>query len=230
MVEAHQQSVDVIIPIYNNEDTIHSLLYRLGHALDKSTYDVRYIMIDDCGQDNSIDMMLELSSHRRDLTVVKNTKNIGQQRSIIKGMSESTGDVIVVLDGDLQDDPVYLAEMIPMLKKSDSCFAKRSSSYQSRWRMVTSIIFKSLIRSVSRLHYRAGCYYCCSRKVINRLLRVPTSSVYSSYMVAHHSDSISYVDVHRHTSEGASGYNLRSRIRSGLAAFRCCIELNQNKR
>ena len=105
--------VSVVIPVYNEEATLSSLLPRLFVALDalKRRYEV--ILIDDGSRDRSLEILrAESAKHAGKVRVVELSRNFGQHPAILAGFSVAEGDVIVTLDADLQNPPEEIGKLL----------------------------------------------------------------------------------------------------------------------
>lgn len=119
---SRQQSlVSVIVPFYNEEDSIGDVLARLQRL--KRVLPLEIIAVDD----GSVDGSARIAKNFPDVRLVSHSKNLGKGRAIISGICESNGDVIVIQDGDCE----YPPEEIPALAKpilegeSDVVFGSR---------------------------------------------------------------------------------------------------------
>jgi len=104
--------LDIVIPIYNEQENLPELYQRLRDVCDQlDQTDCRVIYVNDGSRDRSLSIMLE--QHRTDprFTVLELSRNFGHQAAITAGMMHAHGDVVVFMDGDLQDPP----EAIPHL-------------------------------------------------------------------------------------------------------------------
>jgi glycosyltransferase involved in cell wall biosynthesis len=98
-------------------------------------------------------------------------RNLGQQGAIRTGLLVAKGDVVVVLDADLQDPPEAIPSLIEHLGSEavDAVFAARSGCYQSTFRMCCSWSYRWLIWTVTHVPRGAGGYVAMSRRMVDRL-------------------------------------------------------------
>jgi dolichol-phosphate mannosyltransferase len=102
--------ISVIVPVFNDSEVIKSLYERLEPILVKFT-DYEIIFVDDCSSDNTFDVLLKLQELYNKIRIIKLSSNFGQPGAIAAGIDNSSGDLLVVMDSDLQDRP----EDIPLL-------------------------------------------------------------------------------------------------------------------
>ena len=103
--------IDVIVPLYNEEENLPALRERLGAALDKTGAEWRVIYVNDGSRDHTEELARE--QHREDprFTLVNLSRNFGLQGALVAGLDFADGDAVVVADGDLQDPPELIPEM-----------------------------------------------------------------------------------------------------------------------
>lgn len=148
------QLVSIVIPIYNEEKNIPLLFDRLGKVLPtlKSPYEV--IMVDDGSKDASFKTIQKLSSGGKPVVAIRFTRNFGQTAALAAGIDRARGDVIVMLDSDLENDP---ADITLLLKKLEEGYDVVSGWRQNRWkgafftRKLPSMAANWLISQVSRV-------------------------------------------------------------------------------
>jgi polyisoprenyl-phosphate glycosyltransferase len=101
-----------VVPIYNEEETLHALYKRLTAVLDRLDGDSEVILVDDGSTDRSLSIAREL--HERDprFKVVRLARNFGHQLAITAGLDLAVGDATIVMDADLQDPPEVVPELV----------------------------------------------------------------------------------------------------------------------
>ena len=109
----HQLSV--VVPIYNERDSIPLLLENISTILLENQLDYEIICVDDGSTDGSTDLLIELSKTRSDLRSVILRRNYGQTAAMAAGFEHSRGKVVITLDGDLQNDPTDIPRLLAKL-------------------------------------------------------------------------------------------------------------------
>ena len=104
--------IEIIVPCFNEEDNILILQKEVSTVLNDLEEDFRIIFIDDGSSDSSWDKISKLSSANNNITGIKLSRNFGHQAAIDAGLQNSNGDAVIIMDGDLQDDPSYLKDLI----------------------------------------------------------------------------------------------------------------------
>lgn len=104
--------ISLVISVYNEEDNIDPLIRKIEEALTNYNYEV--IFVDDGSSDATVEKIKTISNSR--YQVLQFYKNYGQTAAMAAGIEHSDGDLIVTLDGDLQNDPADIPGMIEELK------------------------------------------------------------------------------------------------------------------
>lgn len=109
-------AISVIIPVYNEEESLPHLIERLRQSLDGLGRTYEIIFIDDGSDDQSLQIMHGFVEDHPQVVVVEQISNFGKSMALMAGFSVARGDVIFTMDADLQDDP---NEMHLLLEKLD---------------------------------------------------------------------------------------------------------------
>jgi glycosyltransferase involved in cell wall biosynthesis len=109
--------VSVVIPIYNEEDNLPDLVERVGRALQRSGRSYELICVDDGSRDASAQVLAELAESNDWLKPLYLIRNYGQSAALQAGFDGARGDIVVTLDGDLQNDPEDIPALLDMLEE-----------------------------------------------------------------------------------------------------------------
>ncbi|MCU0595666.1 MAG: glycosyltransferase family 2 protein [Desulfobacterota bacterium] len=110
--------LDIVIPIYNEEENLGELNRRLTEVCGRiEGCDWQVIYVNDGSKDRSLSMMLEQQRLDSRFTVLELSRNFGHQAAITAGLMHTHGDAVVFMDGDLQDPPEVIPDLIECWKK-----------------------------------------------------------------------------------------------------------------
>jgi len=212
--------ISVVVPVHNEERSVALLLDELGSALDGIGRPWEAVFVDDGSTDGTFSALTRLHAASDNVRIVRLRRNFGKAAALQAGFEEARGDVIVTIDGDLQDDP---AEIPRLLAKLDEGFDLVSGWKTKRRdplsRRIPSRIFNAVSGRMSglRLH-DLNCGLKAYRAEVLRGLRlygelhrfVPVLAHYRGFRVAE-------VPVnHRPREHGRSRYGMERYVRGFL--------------
>lgn len=177
----------IVIPIYNEQETIPELYRRLKNVIDELDQPTEIILVDDGSNDKSFDLMEEIHKQDSRIKLIRFSRNFGHQVAISAGMDNTSGEAVILMDGDLQDPP----ELIPsMLSKWNEGFQvvytvklSRKESPLKRFAFHTFYRLMHAFASIS-IPMEAGNFSLMDKKVIDVLRRMPERNRYISGMRA----------------------------------------------
>ncbi len=184
------KKISVVVPFYNEEANLPLIYDELREVMDslKSHYEFEVLFVDNRSTDSSFAVAYELSQKDPRLKCLRQSRNFGYQANILAGMSESTGDAMVQLDADGEDDPKLIVEF---LKKWEEGYQvvygvrrQRAESY------LVQIQRKIFYRSIAKLSsvplpLDAGDFRLLDRCVIDALKNFPEKGLYLRGMIAY---------------------------------------------
>ena len=99
------QLISIIIPVFNESESIGYLLDEVKNVMKADELKFELIVVNDGSKDNTSDVLERLSQRIEELTVISLRKNYGQTAAMAAGFDNSNGNIVITLDGDLQNDP-----------------------------------------------------------------------------------------------------------------------------
>jgi glycosyltransferase involved in cell wall biosynthesis len=147
--------ISVVVPVHNEERSVALLLDELDSALQPLGTAWEAIFVDDGSTDGSHAALTRLHAARDNVVVVRLRRNFGKAAALAAGFAQARGDVIVTIDGDLQDDPAEIPRMLVKLEEGfDLVSGWKSHRRDPRSRRLLSRVFNTVTRWVSgvRLH------------------------------------------------------------------------------
>jgi glycosyltransferase involved in cell wall biosynthesis len=162
-------SISVVVPICNELDNIHPLYQQLAAVLPSIGKPWEIMFVDDGSTDGSSDRLKDLATRDEHVKVVRFRRNYGQTAALQAGIQHATGDVIVTLDGDLQNDPLDIPTLVAKLDEGyDLVHGWRKQRHDTfLTRKVPSKIANWLISTVTRFPiHDLGCTLKAIRREI----------------------------------------------------------------
>lgn len=112
-------TLSIVIPLYNEEDNIQILHERLKKALDPLETEYEILFVDDGSTDGTLPVLEEIQAKDKRVVVLSLRRNFGQTAAFAAGFDFARGDVIVTMDGDLQNDPADIPKLLELIKDND---------------------------------------------------------------------------------------------------------------
>lgn len=177
----------IVIPIYNERETIPELYRRLKSVIQSFDAPVEVIFVDDGSSDDSFDMLTALHKEDGRFKVLRFSRNFGHQVAITAGMEFVNGDAVVLMDGDLQDPPELLPQLIEKWKDGfHVVYAMKRSRKENVLKRVAFSSFYRLMHLFSSITVPmdAGNFSLMDRRVVEVLRNMPEQNRYVSGMRA----------------------------------------------
>lgn len=151
MTEATNPTYSVVIPVFDERQTLPELFRRLQDLLDRLDGAGEVILVDDGSTDGSLEQMIEMSVQDRRFRVLGLSRNFGHQTAITAGLDFASGDAVIVMDADLQDPPeVALALAEQWRTGFDVVYAvRRSRRGENRFKRYTAAAFYRLMSKLA---------------------------------------------------------------------------------
>lgn len=109
--------VSVIVPVYDEEENVDPLYQAVDRALSGRDFDFELVLVDDGSKDRTYERAAALVERDPRVRVVKFRRNYGQTAAMAAGVEVARGDVLVTMDGDLQNDPEDIPRLLEQIEK-----------------------------------------------------------------------------------------------------------------
>ena len=218
MTEIHPYKLDVVVPLYNDEEVIESLCETVFNTLQNKFQSIRMILIDDGSTDESYSVALRMRSVYDAIDVIKLAGNFGQHRAILAGLRSTSADLVAVMDSDLQDRPEHIPALVERMLEDGTSLA-----IARRIRRVDSLrkrLFSRLFATTSNLLVpfkvdpHLGAFRVMRQSIVKQICEVkehtgtPFSMLYSLRV------PYSAVDLEREArTAGTTGYTFKKSLK-----------------
>ena len=167
--------LSVVVPVYNEEESLPTLHARLTEALSALEWSYEIIAIDDGSRDRSFAILRDLASTDPHLRVVRFRRNFGQTAAFSAGFDRARGEVIVTIDADLQNDPMDIGRLIAKMNEGYDVVSgwreRREDPFLNR--RLPSMIANGLISRVTGVElHDYGCSLKAYRAEVLRGIRL----------------------------------------------------------
>jgi len=219
--------LSIVVPVYNEEQSIEELVRRMTGAAESITPDYEIIFVNDGSRDGSLLKLKAACELNPKLHYISFSRNFGHQIAITAGMDHASGNAIVTIDGDLQDPPELIPEMYQeFLKGYKVIYAKRAKRKgESFFKLITAKLFYRLMaRLVSfEIPLDVGDFRLISRDVLKYVQKMKEYDKYLRGQIAWLGFKSTYVLFERDERRfGKTNYPFKKMLRlafNGITAF-----------
>lgn len=212
--------LSVVVPLYNEEENVPALIREVTAALEAAGLSYEVILVDDGSRDKSLERAVKAAEADPRIHVVELRRNFGQTAAMAAGIAHSRGDVIVPMDGDLQNDPRDIPALLEMLNGSPpyDIVSGWRRDRKDKWlsRRVPSQLANALIRRVTGVPiHDFGCTMKAYRREVIKDLSLSSDlhRFLPALAVWHGARIGEKVVNHRPRTRGATKYGLGRTIR-----------------
>ena len=109
--------ISVVIPVFRESENVEPLVEALSEVISQSEWDYEVLIVDDGSTDNTVEKFLGLQGSNGFLRIIQFRRNFGQTAAMAAGFDHARGDIIVPMDGDLQNDPADIPKLVAKLEE-----------------------------------------------------------------------------------------------------------------
>ncbi|MEO0108591.1 MAG: glycosyltransferase family 2 protein [candidate division WOR-3 bacterium] len=162
--------ISVVVPVYSERDVLPETYRRTRAVLSRLDLDYEFVFVDDGSRDDSYEILADLARQDPRVRVLRLSRNFGQQIAVTAGLDHAAGDVVVVMDADLQDDPELIRQFLEQRQAGyDVVYHIRGRRLgMSLPKRVGTSIFYGLLRRFSsiRIPRNVGLFRLMDRRVV----------------------------------------------------------------
>ena len=143
--------ISVVIPFYNESESLPILYNELEEVRLKNDLKMEYVFIDDGSTDGSFERLSSIAGENTNLKLIQLRRNFGKSKALFLGMHECRGDVIVTMDADLQDNPENIIGLIEKLNEGfDLVGGWKKNRHDPITKTIPSLIFNWMVRKLTK--------------------------------------------------------------------------------
>ncbi len=214
------RSISIVIPVYNEEKNVREIYDRITATSSSFGLPHEVIFVDDGSKDKTYEILKSIQAKDTNVKVVKLAKNYGQVYALLAGFEFIRGDVVITMDGDLQNDPRDIPRFIIKIKQGYDFvggwrYNRRDSIARKLISKFTNLIIG--LRAGRRLH-DYGCALIAIRKeIINNLKDYGRTARFIKPLIVRLTDSVCEIKIaHHHRKSGVSKYSFLKISKVGL--------------
>ena len=218
--------LSIVVPCYNEEESVKLFLSEIQSIL--ADYNFEVIFVNDGSSDNTLDVIKDLADSNSNVKYISFSRNFGKESAIYAGLSNANGDLVCLIDADLQHPPRLIPEMIESIcaGEADVVAARRTSRKgESKLKSFFSHMFYKVFNRVSQITLVEGAtdFRVMKRIVVDAVLDLPEYNRFSKGLfqwVGFETKWIAYENVERVAGESAWSFGQLVRYSvEGVVAF-----------
>ncbi len=166
------------MPLYDEEECIPALWDRMHDVLESLAATYEIVFVDDGSRDGTARLLGHLHAEHDQVVVVRLSRNFGHQAAISAGLEQARGRAVVVLDGDLQDPPELIPDLMRLWREgNDVVYAVRRRRGEGPFKQLAYRAFYRILKFVSEIDIAldSGDFCLMDRRVVDALNRLPES-------------------------------------------------------
>lgn len=182
-------ALSVVIPVYNEIEALPVCYERVSNVLKNSNMSYEIIFIDDGSRDESAAYMSELADNDEHIKVILLSRNFGKESALSAGIDFAAGEVLIILDADLQDPPELIPDILKVYKEKnvDVVLMKRAMrAGESHTKKKSAYLFYRILNRLSDFHIPedVGDFRLMNRKAIEAFKKFPERNRYTKGLFA----------------------------------------------
>ncbi len=219
---------DIIVPCYNEEEVLDAFYRETRRVTDTmENYDFTFILVDDGSRDNTLPLMKKLAAGHPDVRYLSFSRNFGKEAAMYAGLTYSTGELVIIMDADLQHPPAMIPVMMKGIEEGCDCAAARRLTRDKGSALQN--LFSSAFYRVSnwltevKMPQNAVDFRIMRRPMVDAILKLSETERFSKGIfawVGFETKWYPYENVER--TLGTTKWNFRSLLRyalNGITAF-----------
>ena len=212
--------LSIIVPVYRSEACLPELARRVQAAVGAQVRDYELILVNDASPDASWQVITSLAGSLPFVVGINLRKNVGQDNAIMAGLHHASGEAVVIMDDDLQHDPVDIPALCRALRSGvDVVYAAFIHKRQALWKNLGSWFNDRVAVIVlgKPKHVYLSPYKALRREVVNEIVKYDGPFTYVDGIIFNITSNITQVPATHHPRfAGRSNYNLLRSIRVWL--------------
>ena len=168
------KKVTIIIPAYNEEDSLPFLKKRLNELMNNiQEYEFEILFVNDGSKDKTLEIIKEWREEDSRISYVDFSRNFGKETAMIAGLDYATGDCVIFMDADLQDPPELIPELLKWGEQGyDDVYARRRTRKGETWlKKFTSKMYYKVLQSLTNVEIQkdTGDFRLLDKRCVNAL-------------------------------------------------------------
>ena len=176
MKSKSQSTISLLVPVYNEEQSIDVFLDVTLEILKKTKMGFEIIFIDDGSTDETLSVLLKKKEQHKEIKVISLTRNFGKEAALTAGLDHADGDAVIPIDVDLQDPPEAIFLFLEKWREGfDVVYGIRRDRQSDTWlKRKTALAFYRLFNRMSnvKIPYNSGDFRLMDRRVVEEIKKL----------------------------------------------------------
>lgn len=207
--------LSIVIPVYRSMAVLPELVKQIDGALAQSAYASSFeiVLTNDCSPDDSWSVIQDLAGKHPFVRGISLRKNVGQHNATMAGLRFSRGEIVVIMDDDLQHPPSAILQLAEQIERgADVCYTRYSERQHALWKRfgsrINDIAATWLMKKPKGLYLSS--FKALNRDIVDAVLRYDGPYTYLDALIFGTTNSVASVEIkHQRRWEGESTYNFR---------------------
>ena len=223
------EKISIIVPCYNEEQVIKIFYDEIKKILEmiKEDYNYELVFIDDGSKDNTLNILKELRKNDENISIISFSRNFGKEAGIYAGLNNSIGDLVVIMDADLQHPPKIILEMLKGIKEGYDTVTTRRINRNGE-PPIKSFFSKAFYKIMSKiidfeLVQGAQDFRMMKRNVVDSILLLKEYNRFSKGIFSWVGFKVKYIDIeNEQRAAGKTKWSFRSLFKyavEGIVSF-----------
>ena len=171
------KTLSIVVPAYNEEEVIELFYKKVKEIVDriKEKYEYEIVFVDDGSTDNTLNILKKLRESDKNINIISFSRNFGKEAGMYAGLENSSGDIVVILDADLQHDPENIIKMIKYIEEGyDTVTTIRNRKGESKIKSFFANMFYKFMSGNKETKLKKGSqdFRMMTRQVVQAILEL----------------------------------------------------------
>ena len=224
-----KKKLSIVVPCYNEEKVLQVFYNRIMNVVKvfEHSYNYELVFIDDGSKDKTFEELKKLRTQNNNIKIISFSRNFGKEAGIYAGLSNSIGDLVVVIDADCQHPPETILEMLKYIEEGYDTVATRRTNRKGEpvlKSFLSSMFYKFINKFMeTKLEQNAQDYRMMTRKVVDAILSLEEYNRFSKGIFSWVGFNCKYIEVENETrAAGTSKWGFKSLFKyaiQGITSF-----------